>query len=170
MWETQIWPGMKYNPEPHEREEVRRTRASLNRKFSCFLKRGVLEQCHMWLTDGLLFEKKKKKSVKSERHSYEIYRRTWPIHGLQDCASRTATFLHVIWPPEIWLYTHNDNHFPKLWNMEPITKLFLTVMRTAHIIILKLAFNSSRVIISLLKNLYFETTDYISLNPSLNSS
>jgi len=54
--------------------------------------------------------------------------------------------------------------------MEPITKLFLTVMRTAHIIILKLAFNSSTVIISPLKNLYFETTDYISLSPPLNSS
>jgi len=60
---------MKYNPEPHEREEVTRTRASLNRKFSCFLKRGVLEQCHMCM-------KKKEKSVKSERHSYEINRRT----------------------------------------------------------------------------------------------
>lgn len=168
MWETQIWPGMKYNPEPHEREEVTWTRASLNRKFSCFLRRGVLEQCHMWLTDGLLFGGKK--SVKSERHSYEIYRRTWPIHVLLVWASRTATFLNVIWPPEIWLYTHNDNHFLKLWNMEPITKLFLTVMRTAHIIILKLAFNSSTVIIPPLKNLYFETTDYISLSPSLNSS
>lgn len=54
--------------------------------------------------------------------------------------------------------------------MEPITKLFLTVMRTAHIIILKLAFNSSTVIIYPLKNLYFETTDYISLSPPLNSS
>lgn len=146
---------MKYKAEPGERGS--HTDQGISEQEMSFMS---------WQMDYCL----EKKSVISERHSYEIYRLTWLIYVLLVWASWTATFLNVIWTPEIWLHTHNDNHFLKLWNMQPITKLFLTVMRTAHIIILKWAFNSSTVIISPLKNLYFETTDYISLSPPLNSS
>ena len=49
----------------------------------------------------------------------------------------------------------------KLRDMEAITKLFLTVMRKARVIISKLAFNSTGGIISPSNNHYFQTTDHI---------